>query len=189
MAVELALQFRKNQPNRPGRASGGGDEALDAGTGPAQVAFEAINHHLGVGDVVEGGDRTVADAEAFLHHLHHRCQAIGGAGGGGQQAVAAGVVEVVVDAVDDVECFRSGDHPFHRTGHNHPLQAHRTEVGLEGGGGFELAAAFEHQLHTGLLPGHGGGFFLLAVTHPPLLHQKAVGLAGRPLVAGRFGGA
>ena len=112
MAAELALQLGKDHPDRPGRASGGGDQALDAGTGPAQIALEGIHHHLGVGHIVQGGDRAVADAEALVHHLHHRRQAVGGAGGGGEQAVTIGVVEVVVDAVDDVECFFSRDQPI-----------------------------------------------------------------------------
>jgi hypothetical protein len=92
MAVEPAGQRGKDQPDRPGRSGGGGDQAHQGGAGPAQIALEAIHHHLGVGDVVEGGDGAVADAEGFVHHLHHRSQAVGGAGGGGEQAMAARVV-------------------------------------------------------------------------------------------------
>jgi len=177
MAVELALQLGKDQPNRPGRAGGGRDQRLQAGAGPAQVALEGIHHHLGVGHIVQGGDRTVANAEALLHHLHHRRQAVGGAGGSGEQAMAEWVVVVLIDAINDIERLLSGDLSLYRAGHDHALEARRTEVGLEGFGGFDLAAAFEHQIHTGAGPGHGGGILLLAVAN---------GLAGHP-EAIRFG--
>ncbi len=176
VAVELALQLRKDQPNRLGRTGGGGDQALGAGAGAAQVALEAIHHHLGVGHVVEGGDGAVADAKALVHHLHHRRQAVGGARGGGEQPVARRIEELVVDAEHHVQRLLAGHHTLHRAGHDHALQAHLIEVGLQGFGSFELAAALQHQLHAHLVPGHGSGIALLGVTHRRGVHHKACGV-------------
>ena len=124
---------------------------------------------------MEGGDRAVLDAKAFLHHLDHRCQAIGGAARRRDQAVPGGVVELVVDPVHHIEGLFAGDHALHRAGHHHPLQPHLGEVGLEGLGCFELAAALEHHLHACLLPGHGGGIAVLGVANRVALHAEAVG--------------
>ena len=165
MAIQLALQLREDHPDRLGRSSGGGDQALATGAGPAQVALKGIHHHLGVGDIVEGGDRTVFDPEALVHHLHHRCQAVGGAGGGGDQPVDIWIVEMVVDAEHDVEHLGAGDYTLHGAGHHHAVEAHRIEIGLQGFRRLELTAAFEHHLHPGLAPGHGGGVRLLAIAH------------------------
>ena len=123
---------------------------------------------------MEGGDRAVLDAKAFLHHLHHRSQAIGGAARRRDQAVPGGVVELVVDPVHHIEGLFAGDHPFHRAGHHHAAEPHLGEVGLQGLGCFELAAALEHHLHAGPLPGHGGGIAVLGVANGLLPNGEAV---------------
>jgi hypothetical protein len=52
------------------------------------------------------------------------------------------------------------------------LQRQLAEVGLEGFGGLELAAALEHQVHPGRGPGHGGGILLLGKPDRLIGHQE-----------------
>ena len=182
MAVELALQLRKDQAYRFCRSGGGGDQALDAGAGTPEVGFEAIHHHLGVGDVVQGGDRAVADAELLMHHLHHRRQAVGGAGGGRNQPMPLGLIELVVDTENNIQRLLTGDFTLHRAGHDHPPKTWDIEVGLQGFWRFQLAAALQNHFHPCLLPGHGAGVLLLAVAEPPVDHHQVVALALRGLL-------
>jgi len=83
-------------------------------------------------------------------------------------------VEVVVDAEHHVERFGAGHLPLHGAGHHHPLEPQLIEVGVEGVGGLEAAAALQHHLHAGLTPGHGGGDGVLAVGDGLLPHPEAV---------------
>src|SRR5690606_24433236 len=87
VAVEAAFQFREDFRNGGGGAGGGGDEAHAAGPRPAQVLVGCVEDGLGVGEIVDGGHRAVADTQVFMDHLDHRRQAVGGAGGGGDNAV------------------------------------------------------------------------------------------------------
>ena len=87
----------------------------------------------------------------------------------------AWVVEVVVDAKHDVECFGAGDLTFYGAGHHHMLKTHLIEVRLQGLGCFELAAAFEHHIDISLAPGHSRGVFLLAVAQSSGCNRKASG--------------
>ena len=54
-----------------------------------------VENTLGIGDVVDSGNRGMLNAKAFLQDIHHRCQAIGGARGGGHYGLVG--IEVVVD--------------------------------------------------------------------------------------------
>ena len=62
-----------------------------------------IDHDIGVGRVVNGGDLAVPDADRLVQHLHHRRETVGGARRGREQPMLPGLIEVVVDADDDVE--------------------------------------------------------------------------------------
>ena len=73
---------------------------------------------------MNGGDQAMLDAEALVHHLHHRRQAVGSAGSGRHQFVPSRFIEVMVDALDDVERFLSSDRTLHRAGHHHTLDTH-----------------------------------------------------------------
>ena len=114
----------------------------------------------------------------FVHHLHHRCQAVGGAGGGGHQPVHGGVVEVVVDAVDDVQRLGAGHLALHWAGHHHPAQAAALEVRRQGVWGPDGARALQHHLHTRPGPGHRGRITAAAPAHGVLADPEdlAVGV-------------
>ena len=78
-----------------------------------------VDDDVGVGRVVDRGDLTVADADRLVHDLHHRREAIGGAGRRGQQPVPGGLIAIVVDADDDIERRLI----LHRRGDDHPADA------------------------------------------------------------------
>ena len=59
-----------------------------------------IDDHLGVGDVVDGRDHAMFDAEPFVDDLDHRCQAVGGAAGVRDDLVA-GLQRLLVHPHDD----------------------------------------------------------------------------------------
>ena len=85
----------------------------------------------------------MANAELLMNHLHHRCQAIGGARCRSDNAVGLGRVKVVV-------------HPHHHIeyrwvldwGRDHHPLCTAIEVALQGLGCEELATAFKHQFDT-----------------------------------------
>jgi hypothetical protein len=62
-----------------------------------------IDDGLGIGHVVNGGDHAMRDADRFVNDLHDRREAVRCAGCGGEQAMAAWLVQVVVDADHDVQ--------------------------------------------------------------------------------------
>ncbi len=93
-----------------------------------------------------------------MDHLDHGGEAVGGAGGGSDQRLRP-VIEVVVDAIDDVQraavLDRGGDDDLLDPG---------LEVGGEFGGGLEDAGAVDHDIDAGegqrrdrLLMGEGDG--------------------------------
>ena len=84
----------------------------------------------------------------------------------------------MVDPVHHIQRLFAGDHPLHRAGHHDPLQPNLGEVGLQGLGSFELAAALEHHLHAGLLPRHAGGIAVLGVAKRVPCHGEAVAGGG-----------
>ena len=145
---------------------------MQAGAGAPQVALEGINDDLGVGDVVQGRDRAVPDAELLVDDLHDRSQAVGGAGRRRQQPVFAWVKESVVDPVDDVQGS------LDRAAHHHTLDPGLAEVGLEGLRGLEAPTALEHQFDPGGRPGHLGGGGAAAEAQALSVDQQ-FGCAGR----------
>jgi hypothetical protein len=88
---------------------------------------------------------------ALVDDLHDGREAVGRAGRVGQQAMLRGVVEVIVDAHDDVERIAA----LHGRGHDDLLYA-LVEVGRELFGRAEFAAAFEHDVHAVRGPIHVG---------------------------------
>jgi hypothetical protein len=88
----------------------------------------------------------------------------------------------VVDAIDDVQHLLTGHHSFDRAGHDHSLHAQIGDVGLERFRGFDLAAAFEHQLHAQLLPGHGSRITGLAVADRLGLHLQSAAAGSYGLI-------
>ncbi len=131
-----------------------------------------VDHHLGVGGVVDGGDHPVLDADLLVQHLDHRRQAVGGAGGGGNQVVLCRVVEVVVDPHDDVQ------RPLlDRGGDDHLFDA-ALVVGLQQLGGAELAGRFDDYIDPQLIPGDLPGACEFAEADPPPgdAHRVAFGL-------------
>ena len=99
--------------------------------------------------IVDGRDLPVPDADRLVNHLHHRREAVGGAGGRGQQPVPRRVVELVVDADDDVErgCVldrRRDDDALHAA----------IEIGLQLIRLEEFAGAFQHDVAAEIAPGH-----------------------------------
>ena len=118
--------------------------------GAPEILVRRIDHHIGVGGIMDGGDLAVADADRFVQHLHHRRQAVGGAGCRGEQAMLRWLIEMIVDADDDIE--RAG--LLHRRGDDHALHA-AGEVAVELLGLEELAGAFEHDIAAEIAPGDG----------------------------------
>ena len=88
--------------------------------------------------------------------------------------VAAGIVELVVDAKDKIERFSACNLALHGAGHHNALESELVEIGLEGLRGFELAAAFEHHLHARLVPSNGQGIRLLAVAQGVGSHLETI---------------
>ena len=63
----------------------------------------SVHDGLRVGDVVHRRDHAMPDPESFVDHLDHRGEAVGRAGSGGQDVMRAGLVQMVVDAHDDIQ--------------------------------------------------------------------------------------
>ncbi len=135
MAVQLAAQLGKYLGDRRGRAGGGGNQAHARGAGAAQILVWLIKNTLRVGQVMDGGDRTVADAQLLMDHLDHRCQAVGGAGRRGDDAVLRRIVQAVIDAHDDVQRARL----LHRRADHHALDP-LLQILLQHRNGLHLAA-------------------------------------------------
>lgn len=151
MAVELALEFGVDQGNGRGAAGGGGGQTGHGAAGATQVFVRRIDHQVGVGGVVDGGDLPVPNANGFVHHFDHWSQAVGGARGGRDDAVFGGVVLGVVDAHHDVQHIAH----LHGGGHDDTFGT-PVQVALNGFRAEELACAFEHQVHTHIAPGNVG---------------------------------
>ena len=62
-----------------------------------------IDDCLRVGDVVNGGNRAVHDADVLMHDFDERREAIGRARCGRHQVVLVVIIEVVVDPADDIQ--------------------------------------------------------------------------------------
>ena len=99
--------------------------------------MRSVDDGLGVGEVMQGGEHTVFEAEGFVDYFDDWRDAVGGAGGVGDDVIGGGVVEFVVAAHDDVEdAFFDGssDDDFFDAG---------VEVGLQAFGVAEGSGAFE----------------------------------------------
>ena len=105
-----------------------------------------VDHHLRVGDVVDGRDHAVLDADPLVEDFDNWRQAIGGTGRGGPQTVRRRVVQVIIDAHDDVQ--RTG---LDRRCYDHGFYA-GTEVFVELFGRSELPTAFQYDVDAGLGP-------------------------------------
>lgn len=77
VTIQATTQLRENFRNRGGRAGAGRNQTHPRGTRSAQVLVRLIENALGVGQVVDGGDRTVANAQFLVDDFHHRRQAVG----------------------------------------------------------------------------------------------------------------
>ena len=119
MAVQLALQFGIDQRDRGGTSRRGRRQRQHRRPRAPQILVRRIDHHVGVGRIMDRGDLAVADADRLVQHLHHGREAVGRAGRCGQQPMFARVIAMVVDADDDVE--RAGF--LHRRRDDHPLHA------------------------------------------------------------------
>ena len=155
MAVQLALELGIDERDR-GRAPGRGRrQRQHGGAGTPEILVRRIDHHIGVGGIMDGGDLAVADADGFVQHLHHRRQAVGGAGCRGEQAMLPWLIEMIVDTDDNIERASL----LHRGGDDHALHA-ASEVAVELLGLEEFAGAFEHHIAAEVAPGDGiGGRF------------------------------
>lgn len=169
-AIEESFELGIDHGDGGGRSGGGWDEGVDGGAGPAEVLVRGVHDSLGVGEVVEGGDHTVFDAEGLVDHLDNRGDAVGGAGGGGKEVVDGGIVEVVVATDDDIE--RS----FFDGGRDDDFFDALVEVGLKEFGGAELAGAFEDDVTTGPVGGGDGVVLRMSDTMP--VDGEGVGIAG-----------
>ena len=97
----------------------------------------SVDDGLGVGEVMQGGEHSVFEAEGFVDHFDDWRDAISGAGGVGDDVIGGGVVELIVAAHNDVEdtFFDGGsDDDFFDAG---------VEVGLQAFGVAEGSGAFE----------------------------------------------
>ncbi len=144
MAVELAAQLGEYLRNRRRRTGSSRDQAHARGSGAAQIFVWLIEDALGVGQVVDGCDRTMADAEVLMDDLDHRRKAIGGAGGRGNDPVLFRIVQRVINPHDDIECPGFLDR---RADHNtlDPL----VQIALKHGHSLHLATGFDYQIAAG----------------------------------------
>ena len=65
--------------------------------------MRGINDDLGVGDVVDGGERSAFDADCFMKSFDDWCNRVGGAARCCGDGVGRRRVQIVVTANDDVE--------------------------------------------------------------------------------------
>ena len=84
-----------------GGAGAGGHDVDRRATGPAQVLVRAVDELLVAGVGVHGRHEALLDAERVVEHLHHRHEAVRGAGGVGDDLVRLDVEGLVVDAEDE----------------------------------------------------------------------------------------
>jgi hypothetical protein len=99
----LPAQLGEDLGDRGGRAGGGGDQAHAAGARAAQVLVRRVEDRLGVGQVVDGGDRAVADAELSWITLTTGARQLVVQEAAVTMRCTAGSKQVVVDAHHHVE--------------------------------------------------------------------------------------
>ena len=103
-----------------------------------------IDDGLGVGQAMDRRDGTMLDTQLLVDDLHHRRQAVGGAGSGGDNMVIGRVKNAVVHAHHNV----FGPSLFHRSGHHHALYA-LLEIRLEHVHFLHFSAGLNHQIAAG----------------------------------------
>ena len=142
MAVQAAFEFGINQGDRRGAARGGRDQGVQGRTGAAQVFGGAVDDGLRVGHIVDRSDGAMFDPQRLMDDLHHRGEAIGRAACRRDDPVAGRVIDIVIDAIDDI-----GRIPvFYRGRDNHFFHP-RFEIGGEFCLGLEDAGAVDHHIH------------------------------------------
>ena len=110
--LKLAVQLRNHEADClrcPGR---GRNDVLRSGPGAAKVAVRCIEDDLVTGVGVNRAHETLFDTEGVIEDLHHRREAVRGAGSIGNDVVLCRIVEPVVDAdaESQIRIFRrSGD--------------------------------------------------------------------------------
>ena len=148
-----------------------GNERQAGGPRAAQVLVRRVEDGLGVGHVMDRGDHAMLDADAFVNDLHHRGEAVRGAGGGGEQVVLVWFVKVVVHAHHDVE--RAG---FHRRRDDDFFHA-GLEIGVELLRRAEFPAGFEHDVHAEIAPRHLGEILVAGVAEGFAVDENPIRLA------------
>ena len=159
-AVELALQCREYEPDRPRGAGRGRDQRQGSRPGAPQIAVQRVLEALVAGIGMDRRHVTALDADPLVQHIGDRSQAVGRARGVGDHFVL-GLQLVVVDA--------------HHDGH----------VGAVGGGRDDdpLGAGFE-MLCRGFAPGEDAGAFERDIDPQFLPRQfRRVALGGDPDLA------
>ena len=147
------------------------------GAGAAEVLVRGVVEVL-VGRVgVDRGHQAVPDADRLVQDHRNRGEAVGGAGGVGDDVVALGVVDLVVDAQNEVGvrglCALRGRREDHLAG-----------AGLEVEGGVgtgaEAPGALDHDVDAELVPRQRGGLALRRGEDPVVVDlQVAVAVADR----------
>ncbi len=143
MAVQSAFQLGVNQCDRRGTARGGGDQRIERRARAAQVLGRAIHDGLSVGHVMDRGDRAMFDANALMQHLDHRGEAIRRAACRRHDAVPCRLINLVIDAVNNIGRIAILD----RGGHDDLLDARR-KVRRDLGLGLENTGAVDHNINA-----------------------------------------
>lgn len=103
VTIQASTQLREDFGNGGGRTRTGWDQAHTGGTRTAQILVRLIENALCVGQVVDGGDRTVANAQLFVDDFHHWRQTVGGARSSGDDAMFRSIEQLMIDTHDDVQ--------------------------------------------------------------------------------------
>ena len=150
---------------------------------PPQIGLFGVGHvdeGLGSGDVVDGGDASVLDAEVFLDDLHDGGEAVGGAGCVGDDLVL-GREELMVASEDDIEHAGLLD----GSRYDNTLDATFFRVGLEGVDFEELPGTFEDHVNAHGLEIDLGVVLLLGERDLLAVHEEAtIGVLLNVLVPG-----
>ncbi len=77
-----------------------------------------IYNRLGVGNVMNGRNDAMSNAQAFVHDFHNGRKTVSGAGSRCQQMMLVGIIQIVVNPHHDIKRAL-----FHRCGYNHLLHA------------------------------------------------------------------
>ena len=97
VAVEFAVEFGDDFADGLSGTGGSRDDVGGTGAGAADVAASEVKDTLIVGVSVNGGHGSANDAEFVVENLHHRGEAVGGAGSAGDDGLISGEL-IAVDA-------------------------------------------------------------------------------------------